>query len=111
MTVNNDEPCYKLACLLNDVQADVATTFSLAHGTLGKDMDDTIALAKEELQRVNDLLAEVMPHLEAIKAYSYEDEQRSFEEMAEHEGQKPDQHIFLSLEALNSFIENINPND
>ena len=111
MAVNNDEPCYKLACLLNDVQADVATTFSLANGTLGRDMDNTIALAKEELQRVNDLLTEVMPHLEAITAYSYGDEQRSFEEMTEHEGQKPEHHIFLSFEALNKFIENIEPND
>lgn len=104
MAVRNDEPFYHLACLLGDVQHTIATMFSLSNGTVGKDMTDTLLDAKEEVQRINNLLIDVIPHLEEIKDYSYADEQRNFEEMKEQEGQKPEQHIFYALEALDDFI-------
>lgn len=104
MAVRNDEPFYHLACLLGDVQHTIATMFSLSNGTVGKDMTNTLLDAKEEIQRINNLLIDVIPHLEEIKDYSYADEQRNFEEMKEQEGQKPEQHIFYALEALDDFI-------
>lgn len=105
MAVLQDSPLYPLACALNDIEHTLTKHFTLNHGTFGGDISTSITEARTQLATINDALIDVMPHLEALKDYSYDDEQRHFWEITETEGTKPDEHIFYSFEALEDFIK------
>lgn len=104
MAIRNGDPCYDIACKLGDVEHTIATQFSLCNGTIGKDMVDSLVGAKAILQDINDKLNDALPHLQEILLQNYSDEQRHFEEAKEETGEKPDDHIFYSFEALSDFV-------
>ena len=67
-------------------------------------MVDSLVGAKAILQDINDKLNDALPHLQEILLQNYSDEQRHFEEAKEETGEKPDNHIFYSFEALSDFV-------
>ena len=106
--MHKDDPLYDIGCSIKDAQHNVSRNLnvhnSYGNQTFGQELDHTLALIEEQVGMLNDFIKDVMPHLEEIMDYSYDDEQRSFEEAKEETGEKPEQHIFYSLEALNDFI-------
>lgn len=107
MAVLQDSPLYPLACALNDIEHTLTKHFTLNHGTFGGDVSASITEARKQMATINDALIDVMPHLQEILLQNWSDEQRHFEEATEEKGQKPDNHIFYSYEALSDFIKSV----
>lgn len=109
MRIRSDDPLYDIGCSIKDAQHNVYRNLNVHNNyggteTFGQELDHTLAVIFEQIGMLNGFIKDVMPHLEEIMDYSYADEQRSFEEAKEETGEKPEQHIFYSLEALNDFI-------
>lgn len=104
MAVTQDSPLYGMACNLNDIEYRLTNEFTCQPHTVGGELIASVIGLREQIDEINNALIDVMPHLEEIMDYSYDDEQRNFEEVTEDEGTKPDCHIFYSIEALNDFI-------
>lgn len=106
--MHKDDPLYDIGCSVKDAQYSVSKNLNTNNNdTFGQDLDVTLASIEEQVSMLNDMIKDVMPHLEEIMDYAYADEQRSFEEAKEETGQKPEQHIFYSLEALDDFINEV----
>ena len=106
--MHKDDPLYDIGCSIKDAQHNVYRNLNVHNNygteTFGQQLDHTLSVIEEQVGMLNDFIKDVMPHLEEIMDYAYSDEQRSFEEAKEETGEKPEQHIFYSLEALNDFI-------
>lgn len=59
------------------------------------------------MQITKEQLIDIMPHLEEILGYYYDDEKRDFDALTDGGHDAPDQHIFFSLDALEDFISSV----
>lgn len=104
-SVYSNNPLYELACKLNDLEYVIAKHLNLDDDSVGRQMMDELISIKTMVDELNTSLLDVAPHLEEIHGMYYASEQRDFEAQHDESGQRPQEHIFYSLEQLNDFMK------
>ena len=108
-SLHNDMPLYNLSCKLRDIEYTIGKHLNLRDG-IGREMMDELISANDLVCEMNTKLCDLLPHLDEIHGMFYASEQKDFEEQHDESGQRPQEHIFYSLEELDDFIKLIRAN-